>query len=84
MAWSDEPEPYTYAGLNEWVEDKYPHESATAVAKRYSMADLMREHSVITRWLCAPLSDDVRARWLDALDAVCEEIGARFDKWVDR
>jgi hypothetical protein len=73
--------------IKEWVEADGIYaavdrgvEPAATVASRLSMANLVAAHSEATIALCGPIPDDLRERWLTALDAVCNEIGARFER----
>lgn len=66
--------PKTMSG---WVQ--YGALGAALTAEQMSTADLFREHAECVRMLCTPVMGDLRERWEDALDAVCEELGKRVD-----
>lgn len=71
-----------YTSMLEWIErdgNKYAAEPAESVAHRLPMADLMRAHSTATIRLCGPLHNNERELWEEALEAVCQEIGKRFE-----
>jgi hypothetical protein len=80
------PDVYKCDTIKEWIEadgyfaavDREVEPMATVVG-RLTMADLMAAHSEATIALCGPLRDEARERWQEALKAVCEAIGDRFD-----
>lgn len=72
-----------YATVAAWVVrdgDQYAREMVESVVERATMRELMEAHSETTIKLCSPLNDEMRERWEEALKAVCEEIGERFDR----
>lgn len=72
-----------YATVAAWVirdGDQYTTEMVESVVERLTMRQLMEAHSEATIKLSSTLNDEMRGRWEEALKAVCEEIGDRFDR----
>lgn len=73
----------SYKNIAEWVERDgctYATEPVECVVARLTMKELMETHSAATIKLCGPIPDTERVLWQEALEAVCKEIGDRFNR----